>query len=256
MTPQATSVRRHAHIDLGRIARNAVASAAGSSLTDSTADLRADAYGHGLLPVVHALKDAGVGGFLVSRYEDAAALADVGIRDVTVGSVPAGSVPTGSVSAGSATAGSTRGPLLGAELFGLDPAHPSAAALRLVGEVIAVKHVGADRGVSYGYTYRTAEPTTLALVALGFADGIPRVATNKAPVRIGDFTGRVTGRIAMDQFVVDLGGTEAAPGDRAVLFGDPDRDEPSILDWADAIGIAAPVIASRLGRRIERVYHA
>jgi alanine racemase len=241
MTPQATSVRRHAHIDLGRIARNAVASAAGSSLTDSTADLRADAYGHGLLPVVHALKDAGVGGFLVSRYEDAAALADVGIRDVTVGSVPAGSA---------------RGPLLGAELFGLDPAHPSAAALRLVGEVIAVKHVGADRGVSYGYTYRTAEPTTLALVALGFADGIPRVATNKAPVRIGDLTGRVTGRIAMDQFVVDLGGTEAAPGDRAVLFGDPDRDEPSILDWADAIGIAAPVIASRLGRRIERVYHA
>jgi alanine racemase len=251
MTPQATSVRRHAHIDLGRIARNAVASAAGSSLTDSTAVLRADAYGHGLLPVVHALKDAGVGGFLVSRYEDAAALADVGIRDVTVGSVP-----TGSVSAGSATTGSTRGPLLGAELFGLDPAHPSAAALRLVGEVIAVKHVGADRGVSYGYTYRTAEPTTLALVALGFADGIPRVATNKAPVRIGEFTGRVTGRIAMDQFVVDLGGTEAAPGDPAVLFGDPDSGEPSILDWADAIGIAAPVIASRLGRRIERVYHA
>jgi alanine racemase len=246
MTPQATGVRRHAHIDLGRIARNAVSSAAGSSLTDSTADLRADAYGHGLLPVVHALKDAGVGGFLVSRYEDAAALADVRIRDVTVGSVTAGSV----------SAGRIRGRLLGAELFGLDPAHPSAAALRLVGEVIAVKHVGADRGVSYGYTYRTAEPTTLALVALGFADGIPRVATNKAPVRIGDFTGRVTGRIAMDQFVVDLGGTEAAPGDPAVLFGDPDGGEPSILDWADAIGIAAPVIASRLGRRIERVYHA
>jgi alanine racemase len=251
MTPQATGVRRHAHIDLGRIARNAVASAAGSSLTDSTADLRADAYGHGLLPVVHALKDAGVGGFLVSRYEDAAALADAGIRDVMVGSAT-----TGSVSAGSVSAGSTRGPLLGAELFGLDPAHPSAAALRLVGEVIAVKRVGADRGVSYGYTYRTAAPTTLALVALGFADGIPRVATNKAPVRIGDFTGRVTGRIAMDQFVVDLGGTEAAPGDAAVLFGDPDGGEPSILDWADAIGIAAPVIASRLGRRIERVYHA
>lgn len=246
MTPQATGVHRDAHIDLGRIARNAVASAASSSLTDSTADLRADAYGHGLLPVVHALKDAGVGGFLVSRYEDAAALADVGIRDVTVASATTGSV----------SAGSTRGPLLGAELFGLDPAHPSAAALRLVGEVVAVKHVGADRGVSYGYTYRTAEPTTLALVALGFADGIPRVATNKAPVRIGDFTGRVTGRIAMDQFVVDLGGTEAAPGDPAVLFGDPDGGEPSILDWADAIGIAAPVIASRLGRRIERVYHA
>ncbi|MFF1879276.1 alanine racemase C-terminal domain-containing protein [Leifsonia sp. NPDC058230] len=235
-------MRRHAHVDLGAIVGNVVASAAaGSTLTDSTADLRADAYGHGLLPVAHALKDAGVGGFLVSRYEDAAALADAGIHAVSVGTISAGHAP---------------GPLIGPEIFGLDPAHPAAPALTLVGEVIAVKRVGADRGVSYGYTYRTAKPTTLALIALGFADGIPRVATNKAPVRIGDFTGRVTGRIAMDQFVVDLDGTDAAPGDRAVLFGDPENGEPSILDWADVIGIAAPVITSRLGRRIERVYHA
>lgn len=234
-------MRRDAFVDLGRIARNAadLAAADGSPLSDFTADLRADAHGHGLIPVAHALSDAGVGGFVVSRVEDAAAMADAGLTATTSA---AASTPV-------RTARS-----LGPALFGLDADRPQPPTLRLVGEVIAVKRVGADRGVSYGYTYRTSHPTTLALVALGFADGIPRVATNRAPVRIGEYTGRVTGRIAMDQFVVDLDGTEASVGDRAVLFGDPALGEPGVLEWADVIGIAPSVITSRLGRRIERVY--
>lgn len=241
MSERPTGVRRHALIDLDAILANAAA----ASPTDLTADLRADAYGHGLIPVARALSDAGVGVFLVSRLEDAAALADAGLPGALVADPDAPDA--------GAPAGST---VLGPELFGLTRgAHPRAA-MRLVGEIIAVKRVPADSGVSYGYTYRTPHDTTLALVALGFADGIPRVVTNKAPVRIGDFTGRVTGRIAMDQFVVDLDGREAHPGDPVVLFGDAALGEPTVLDWADAIGIAAPVITSRLGRRIERVYSA
>jgi alanine racemase len=245
MTTRSTGLRRHAFVDLGRIADNAsaVADASGASLFDHTADLRADAYGHGLIPVARTLSDAGVGGFLVSRVEDAAALADEGIP--------------GQATASTTASGWHRDdPVLGSALFGLDDATDTPPVLRLVGEVIAVKRVGADRGVSYGYTYRTTKPTTLALVALGFADGVPRVATNRAPVRIGDYTGRVTGRIAMDQFVVDLDGTSSSPGDSAVLFGDPGRGEPSILEWARLLGIGAPTITARLGRRIERVYSA
>ncbi|MGO4593574.1 alanine racemase [Leifsonia sp. 2TAF2] len=230
-----TGVRRRAHIDLSVI-RSAVA----SSLPDCTADLRADAYGHGLIPVARTLTDAGVGGFLVSRVEDAAALADEGLpARVAVARTPA-DIPSGT--------------LVGPELFGLDPAQRSAPAMRLEAEVIAVKRVPADRGVSYGYTYRTARPTTLALVALGYADGILRVASNKAPVKVGDTVGRITGRIAMDQFVVDIGDDAAAPGDPVILFGDARNGEPTVLDWADALGVAAPVITSRLGRRIERTY--
>ncbi|MFJ8893973.1 alanine racemase C-terminal domain-containing protein [Leifsonia sp. NPDC102414] len=241
MSGRPTGVRRRAHIDLDSILANA---ATAGSPTDLAADLRADAYGHGLIPVARALSDAGVDGFLVSRLEDAAALADAGLTGARVADQDArGAAPGATV--------------LGPELFGLTAgAHPSATAMRLVGEIIAVKRVAADSGVSYGYTYRTPHETTLALVALGFADGIPRVATNKAPVRIGEYTGRVTGRIAMDQFVVDLDGRNASPGDPAVLFGDAALGEPTVLDWADAIGIAAPVITSRLGRRIERVYSA
>lgn len=234
-------MRRRAFVDLDVIRSNAAIVAA-APLPDCTADLRADAYGHGLIPVARALTDAGVGGFLVSRVEDAAALADEGIpAHVTVG------FPAGRHASGPAQ-------LLGPELMGLVSSHPTAAALRLTGEIVAVKRVGADRGVSYGYTYRTEQPSTLVLVALGYADGILRVASNKAPVRVGETTGRITGRIAMDQFVVDIGDADAQPGDAVVLFGDPARGEPSATEWAHALGVAAPIITSRLGRRIERVY--
>jgi alanine racemase len=229
-----TGVRRRAHVDLSVIRSNAVSAA--SSLPDCTADLRADAYGHGLIPVARALTDAGIGGFLVSRLEDAAALADQGFpANVRVGSVTGGTV-------------------IGPELYGLDASRPTATAMRLAGEIIAVKRVPAHSGVSYGYTYRTQRATTLVLVALGYADGIPRVASNRAPVKVGETTGRISGRIAMDQFVVDIGDGTATHGDPVVLFGDTTLGEPSVLEWADAIGIDAAVVTSRLGRRIHRSY--
>lgn len=231
-----TSVRRQAFVDLSIIAGNVSVSARDAASSESVADVRADAYGHGLLPVARILADAGVRAFLVSDERDADQLSAVGLSAVSRAEV------------------SSPHDVLGKELYGLDPASPTRAAMRLVGEVIAVKSVGAGRGVSYGYTYRTSKPTTLALVALGFADGIPRVASNRAPVQVGRFTGTVTGRIAMDQFVVDLDGNTATVGDDVVLFGSAERDEPTIHDWATATGLSASAIVSRLGSRIERLY--
>src|SRR6478735_4352160 len=97
------SVRRRAYIDLAGI--RSTATSAGVPLPDCAADLRVDAYGHGLVPVARALTDAGIGGFLVSRVEDAAALADDGIPVPAVVAT-AGSLPTPTT-------------LLGPELFGL-----------------------------------------------------------------------------------------------------------------------------------------
>ena len=232
-------MRRRAFVDLDIIRSNATSSAT-ATLPDCTADLRADAYGHGLIPVARALTDAGVGGFLVSRVEDASALADEGIPVRARVGFPAGR--------------HARGPenLLGPELFGLDASRPTAAALRLTGEIIAVKRVGADRGVSYGYTYRTERPSTLVLVALGYADGILRVASNKAPVLVGETTGRITGRIAMDQFVVDVGDAQVSVGDEVVVFGDPTLGHPSATDWADAAGTINYEIVTRIGDRVPR----
>lgn len=145
---------------------------------------------------------------------------------------------------------------LGMAIYGLAPEDhhrhlPLVPAMELSAEVVHVKRVPAGSGVSYGYRYRTARPTTLALIPLGYADGIPR-HTDGACVRIREHRMPVVGRVAMDQFVVDAGDHPVALGDRAVLFGDPRTGAPSALDWADAAGTIGYEIVTRLGRRVVR----
>ncbi|MCU1406256.1 MAG: alanine racemase, partial [Glaciihabitans sp.] len=95
----------------------------------------------------------------------------------------------------------------GIGVYGLSPFddRPSAElglrpVMELSAGIISVKRVPAGNGVSYGYTYRTTEESTLALVPLGYADGVPRHASSRGPVEINGRRYRVAGRIAMDQF--------------------------------------------------------
>jgi len=126
-------------------------------------------------------------------------------------------------------------------------------AMRVSGQLILVKRVHEGLGVGYGHTYRTSSETTLALVPLGYADGIPRHASNAGPVTIDGQRFRVSGRISMDQFTVDVGESAVHEGQWAVLWGDPSQGEPSANDWAEAAGTIAYEIVTRLGSRIPRV---
>ena len=126
-------------------------------------------------------------------------------------------------------------------------------AMRVSGQLILVKRVHEGLGVGYGHTYRTSSETTLALVPLGYADGIPRHASNAGPVTIDGQRFRVSGRISMDQFTVDAGESAVHEGQWAVLWGDPSQGEPSANDWAEAAGTIAYEIVTRLGSRIPRV---
>ncbi|MFH8393733.1 MULTISPECIES: alanine racemase [unclassified Streptomyces] len=132
--------------------------------------------------------------------------------------------------------------------FGLRPVMTLSASLALV------KHVPAGHGVSYGHHYVTPGETTLGLVPVGYADGVPRHASGTGPVLVGGKWRTVAGRVAMDQFVVDLGGDEPEPGARAVLFGPGDGGEPTAEDWARAAGTIAYEIVTRIGTRVPRVY--
>ncbi|MFW0181099.1 alanine racemase [Rothia sp. CCM 9417] len=124
-----------------------------------------------------------------------------------------------------------------------------------------VKEVPAGQGVSYGLNYITDQPTTLALIPVGYADGVPRVATG-GPVRIypagqAARTYREVGRIAMDQMVVDLGAPGLADpaagylGAPAVLFGT--GQNPAVTEWAQAAGTINYEIVTRISPRIQRV---
>ncbi|GAA1533012.1 alanine racemase [Microbacterium ginsengiterrae] len=148
---------------------------------------------------------------------------------------------------------------IGIGLYGLSPFDDRSSAdlglrpaMTLRAAVAAVRRVPAGAGVSYGYEHRTDRETTLALVPLGYADGIPRQASGRGPVAINGRRFTVAGRVAMDQFVVDVGDAPVAVGDEAVLFGDPTLGQPAATEWADAAGTINYDIVTRIGRRVPR----
>ena len=127
-------------------------------------------------------------------------------------------------------------------------------AMTLRARLAAVKRVPAGSGVSYGHTHTTAEATTLGLVPLGYAEGVPRHASNRAQVWVGGRRRPLVGQVCMDQFVIDLATTAAGAGDEVVLFGPGERGEPSAQDWAEAAGTISYEIVTRLGPRVQRRY--
>jgi alanine racemase len=146
----------------------------------------------------------------------------------------------------------------GIAVYGLTPVPPEwhglTPAMTLRSSVALAKRVPAGSGVSYGHVYTTDGDTGLALVPLGYADGVPRNATSVGPLFLGGRRRTVSGRVCMDQFVVDVGDDVVAAGDEVVLFG-PGRDgEPTAQDWADATGTISYEIVTRVGARVPRSY--
>jgi len=131
---------------------------------------------------------------------------------------------------------------------------PLTPAMTLRSRVALVKRVQADSGVSYGHTYVTSRETTLALIPVGYGDGIPRHASGRGPVLLSGRRYVVAGRVCMDQLVVDIGDAPAAAGDAVVLFGRPDEGEPTAHDWARAADTIGYEIVTRLGSRVPRTY--
>ncbi len=150
----------------------------------------------------------------------------------------------------------------GIGIYGVDPLEagrataPLRPAMTLRGTVALTKRVPAGHGVSYGLTYRTSAETTLALVPLGYADGVPRAASSVGEVWLRGRRRRIAGRVAMDQLVIDCGDDEVAVGDDAVLFGPGLGGEPTANEWAAACGTIGYEIVTRIGPRVPRRYVA
>ena len=155
----------------------------------------------------------------------------------------------------------------GLAVYGLSPVPDQAAphevglrpAMSVRARLALVKRVPAGQGVSYGHFYVTDRETTLGLVPLGYADGIPRHGSSGdggpgAPVLAAGRVRQVAGRVCMDQFVLDLGDTPAVAGDEVVLFGDASAGEPTAQDWALACRTISYEIVTRFGPRLPRAY--
>lgn len=148
----------------------------------------------------------------------------------------------------------------GIAVYGLDPmggdpaAHGLRPAMTVQAAVTLVKRVPAGSGVSYGHEYTTPKPSTLALIPVGYADGIPRNATNVGPVWLAGARRTIAGRVCMDQFVVDVGDDPVQAGETAVLWGPGTAGEPTAQDWATALDTIHYELVSRVGGRMVRRY--
>jgi alanine racemase len=134
------------------------------------------------------------------------------------------------------------------ESLGLKPAMQLRAKLHLV------KTVPANSPVGYGATAHTTNETKLGVVAIGYADGIPRIAKD-AGVFINGKKAPIIGRVSMDQFVVDLGAdSTAVSGDWVIVFGDGSHGEYTADDWGTASLSINYEIVTRIGPRVPRIY--
>jgi alanine racemase len=159
---------------------------------------------------------------------------------------------------------------LGIAMYGLSPdvktmgdsqALGLIPALSLRARIHLVKEVPAGSQVGYGGTAITKVDTKLAVISMGYADGVPRNATSVAGVLIGNKMSPIIGRVSMDQFVVDIGSeSQARAGDWAYLIGSPKGDSYTSANcytadsWAAACGTINYEIVTRIGPRVTRVY--
>ncbi|MFC0626605.1 alanine racemase [Kribbella deserti] len=142
---------------------------------------------------------------------------------------------------------------IGAGLYGIDEAGIGLRpAMRLVAKIAQVRRIRAGEGVSYGHDYVAPADTTIALIPVGYADGIPRCSYSRASVSHRGLRMPIAGRVAMDQFCIDMGDVPVQPGEEVVIFGPGTESEPTINDWAAWSDTIPHEIYCSLGPRIPR----
>ena len=150
---------------------------------------------------------------------------------------------------------------VGAGLYGIDPLGGARGAcgtgglrpaMTLAARVIGVRAVVAGEGVGYGAAHTTSRPTRLALVPLGYADGLPRIAGDRAWMLVAGHRAPMAGRISMDQATLDVGDLPVRVGDPVTVFGGGADGAPTVLDWAAWAGTIPHEILTGIGDRVPR----
>lgn len=146
----------------------------------------------------------------------------------------------------------------GIAAYGLNPVDTGddlRPAMTVRSRVVLTKRIPAGESVSYGHTWTADTDSTLALVPMGYADGVPRSLSGRMAVWLAGKRRPVVGRICMDQFVVDCGDDEPDPGAEVVLFGDGTQGGPTAREWAETIDtIDYEIVTGMYAARVHRGY--
>jgi alanine racemase len=147
---------------------------------------------------------------------------------------------------------------VGIAMYGLNPLPQNEdlrQAMTFRSSVALVKRVPAGESVSYGHTWTAERDTTLALVPVGYADGVPRGLSGKLEVLLAGQRRPVVGRVCMDQIIVDCGDDAVSEGDMVTLFGSGQHGEMTATEWADLLGtIDYEIVTGMYRPRVSRVY--
>lgn len=148
----------------------------------------------------------------------------------------------------------------GIAVYGLSPAPEVGAfdlrpVMTLRATVVLLKHVPAGGGVGYGHRWIAPRDTVVALLPIGYADGVVRSLSNRYEVAIRGRRHPAVGRVSMDQIVIDVGpGTDVEVGDAAYLFGPGDHGESTAQDWAETLDTIGYEVVTGVRGRVERTY--
>jgi alanine racemase len=135
--------------------------------------------------------------------------------------------------------------------FGLRPA------MSLRSTVVVVKRIPAGTGVMYGLTYRTPVDTTVAVIPVGYADGLPRAASEAGvELLVGGRRHPIAGVVGMEQTVLDVGQDLPSPGQEVVLFGPGDDGEPTVVELARQLRMLPAEIMARIPASMPRLYES
>ncbi|MBQ2941326.1 MAG: alanine racemase [Clostridia bacterium] len=149
----------------------------------------------------------------------------------------------------------------GIVLYGLYPSDEvNKAALRLIpaltwkSRVSSVRYVEKGEGISYGHTYVAEERIRVATVSCGYADGYPRLLSNKGRVLIKGVSCKILGRVCMDQFMVDASKVDAEVDDEVILIGKSGFEEITADEIARLAGTINYEVVCDIGKRVPRIY--
>ncbi|MBC7541644.1 MAG: alanine racemase [Candidatus Sericytochromatia bacterium] len=137
------------------------------------------------------------------------------------------------------------------------PGAPERPVMRLRARLTHIKLAQVGSTLGYGRTYTVARPSTVGILPLGYADGLPRALSNRQDVLVGGKRCPLVGMISMDQCLVDLTGVPAQPGDEVVLLGEQGDERITVHDWADTCNTISYEILCRLGSsRLARFFRS
>jgi alanine racemase len=147
---------------------------------------------------------------------------------------------------------------VGIAMYGLNPLpyrEDLRPAMTFRSSVALTKRVDAGESVSYGQTWTVPRETNLALVPVGYADGVPRLLSGRLDVWLAGRRRPVVGRVCMDQLVVDCGDDLVPVGEEVVLFGAGDGGAPTATEWANTLGtIDYEIVTGMYRPRVTRTY--